>query len=115
MSMMYGIYADNASIETDPAKRTVIKDALHLTLQAERIQLCRVQWTPSGKPNYDCQPVRYNSTLEKVWKRQSVSAKEYTRCDITISLPLPPHSLPLTRFHAYHTIPLLAHLIAVFH
>jgi len=40
-----------ASIETDAAKLAVIKDALRLMLQSEGIQLCRVQWTPSGKPN----------------------------------------------------------------
>jgi hypothetical protein len=40
-----------ASIETDPAKLAFLKDALRLILQAEGIQLYRVQRTPIEKLN----------------------------------------------------------------
>jgi len=40
-----------ASIEKDPAELATLKEALRFMLQSEGVQLCRVQWTPSQKPN----------------------------------------------------------------
>jgi hypothetical protein len=40
-----------ASIEKDPAQLATIKEALRFMLHSEGIQLCRVQWLATQKPN----------------------------------------------------------------